>query len=616
MTLQQAYELAAGHAAAGRFAEAEQLFRQILAQLPGHPETLYSLGVVLFQAARFAEAVELFRSASTARPDVAQFWYALGAGLVRLSQMNEALAAFQRAIALQPDFVEAHQSLAGVWLSKSAHARAVEAFGKVLSLRPGQVDAMSGLANALINAGDLEQGISVCQEGLKLYPGQLGFSRLLVRALREAGQLDEAIAFCREMLASHPDSQLHGDLLFTLHFHAGYDRRALHEEHRKWYEIHAKPLASLIVPHANDRTPERRLRVGYVAHDMGDHPLGRFFLTLLCHRDRSQVEVFCYCNSLRPTAIGKRIGEQPDFWRSTADLSDEKVAELVRADRIDILVDLAMHTEGNRLLMFARKPAPVQVTYLAYCSTTGLEAIDYRLTDAHLDPIKSDSSDYAEESMRLPDSYWCYAAPEFAPAVGPLPAAASQPLTFGCLNDFAKVSPPAIALWARLLRELSDSRLVLHSKVGSHREHAVERFEREGIDAKRLVLVPFQSLNGYYATYNQIDIALDPFPWAGGTTTCDALWMGAPVVTLPGQTAVSRGGASILSNIGLPELVACSPDEYVSIAAGLAHDLPRLANLRASLRQRMLASPLMDGPRFARGIEAAFRQIWVRWCSR
>jgi predicted O-linked N-acetylglucosamine transferase (SPINDLY family) len=616
MTLQQAYELAAGHAAAGRFLEAEQTYRQILSQLPGHAESLYGLGVVLFQTGRAAEALPLFRSATSARPGVAQFWHGQGVALARLSQVDEAVAALQRALAIRDDFADAHQSLGNVWLTKSEHVRAIDAFSKVLSLRPGFAEAICGLANALINAGELELAIALCRDGLKLHNDKMELARMLVRALREAGQLDDAIALCRERLASHPDSQLHGDLLFTLHFHPGYDRRALREEHRRWYEIHARPLARFIVPHENDPTPDRRMRVGYVAHDLGDHPLGRFFLTLLSHHDHGQVEVFCYCDSLRPSAIGRRIGALPDVWRDTADLSDVKMADVVRSDRIDILVDLTTHTDGNRLLTFARKPAPVQATYLAYCSTTGLEAIDYRLTDAYLDPTDTNPSDYAEKSIRLPGCYWCYAPPEQAPGVGPLPAGAPQPVTFGCLNDFAKVSGGALSLWARLLREVPDSQLVLYSKAGSHRRRALDAFIREGIKLERLVLVPFQPVRGYYATYSQIDIALDPFPWVGGTTTCDALWMGVPVVTLPGQTAVSRGGASILSNIGLPELVARSPDDYVGIAAGLAGDLPRVASLRASLRQRMLASPLMDATRFARGIEAAYRQIWRSWCNR
>ncbi|MGD0390242.1 MAG: hypothetical protein ABSC42_14950, partial [Tepidisphaeraceae bacterium] len=273
------------------------------------------------------------------------------------------------------------------------------------------------------------------------------------------------------------------------------------------------------------------------------------------------------------------------------------------------------HMARNRMLLFARKPAPVQVTYLAYCSTTGLETMDYRLTDPHLDPPGTNDAYYSEKTVRLPESYWCYPMHGQSPQVGPLPAPSGGEVTFGCLNNFCKVSPAALELWIQLLRATPKSHLIVHAKEGSHRQRVRDLLERQGIDPRRLKFAGLVSLSEYFKLYEQIDVGLDPFPCNGGTTTCDALWMGVPVVTLAGRTAVGRGGVSILANVGLPELIAQTPQQYVQIATDLAGDLPRLAELRRTLRARMQASPLMDAPRFARNIEAAYREMWTTWCG-
>jgi predicted O-linked N-acetylglucosamine transferase (SPINDLY family) len=296
-------------------------------------------------------------------------------------------------------------------------------------------------------------------------------------------------------------------------------------------------------------------------------------------------------------------------------VTDERMAQLVREDQIDVLVDLTMHMARNRMLLFARKPAPVQVTYLAYCSTTGLETMDYRLTDPHLDPPGMNDAYYSEQSIRLPETYWCYPLHEQSPQAGPPPAPSGGEVTFGCLNNFCKVSPAALELWIQLLRATPKSQLILHAYEGSHRQRVRDLLEHEGIDPQRLKFVGMVSLSEYFKRYEQIDVGLDPFPCNGGTTTCDALWMGVPVVTLAGRTAVGRGGVSILANVGLPELIAQTPQQYVQIATDLAGDLPRLGELRRTLRARMQASPLMDAPRFARNIEAAYRQMWRNWCQ-
>jgi predicted O-linked N-acetylglucosamine transferase (SPINDLY family) len=423
-------------------------------------------------------------------------------------------------------------------------------------------------------------------------------------------------------MAIAPDNAwIHSNLAYALHFHPAYDARALAEEHDVWNFQHAVPLKQFILPHRNDRRPERRLRIGYVSPDFRQHPVGRFLLPLLAHHDKRQVEVFGYAQVSVPDDLTQRLRDCMDGWRNIAGLSDDQTADLIRQDQIDILVDLTMHMANNRLLVFARKPAPVQVTYLAYCSTTGLETIDYRLSDPYLDPPGEvgewgrDELFYSEQTIRLPESYWCYQPVISPPATGPLPALKQGHITFGCLNNFCKVSAPALAAWARILRAVPHSELLLHAPEGAHRQCVREKLKGAGIEPERIRFAGFKTTEAYFELYGQIDIALDTFPYAGGTTTCDALWMGVPVVSLAGHTAVGRGGVSILSNAGLPELVAHTKDEYVRIARGLAGDLSRLGHLRSTLRQRMEHSPLMDAPRFARGVEAAYRLMWRQWCA-
>ncbi len=312
----------------------------------------------------------------------------------------------------------------------------------------------------------------------------------------------------------------------------------------------------------------------------------------------------------------QRLRSYADCWRSIVGLGDEEVADLVRRDSIDILVDLALHTADNRLLVFARKPAPVQVTFAGYPGSTGLNAIDYRLSDPYLDPPGMDESVYSEKTIRLPDSFWCYDPLECSDiSVNPLPANENGFVTFGCLNNFCKVTEGALQLWAQMIAQIAGSRLLLLASEGEHRHRVKAFFQNEGIDPQRVEFASYRPRTDYLSLYHRIDVGLDTFPYNGHTTSLDAYWMGVPVVTLMGLTPVARAGWCQLSNLGLPELVAHSEEQYIDIAATLANDLPRLAKLRATLRPRMEASPLMDAPRFARNIEGAYRTMWRTWCE-
>jgi predicted O-linked N-acetylglucosamine transferase (SPINDLY family) len=353
-----------------------------------------------------------------------------------------------------------------------------------------------------------------------------------------------------------------------------------------------------------------------VSPDLRAHAVGHLLWPLVLQHDRRQFEIVAYSDVRVGDLVTAAIRGQAELWRDIAGLGDAQVTDCVRADGIDILVDLALHTAGNRMLVFARKPAPVQVTMLGLPATTGLDTVDYRLTDPYLDPPGQYDADYSERSIRLPHCFWLFQPPDKPETypVTPLPASSSGFVTFGCLNQFAKVTRPALELWLQVLQALPGSRLVLQSSPGSHLEPVRAFFAQGGIAAERLEFVARATRREYLHRFDRIDLALDPFPYNGHTSTLDALWMGVPVVALAGRTAVGRGGVSILSNIGLTSLIANDTTEYLDIIRGLTGDIDRLASIRDGLRQRLLASPLADGKGYTAAVEAALRGMWRTWC--
>jgi protein O-GlcNAc transferase len=525
-------------------------------------------------------------------------------------------AYFQEAVRRAPGDAQAYFDLARAWARQRRGTEAVVCFRQALRLNPNFAAAHKRLGDVLSrrHGTPLDEAAACYREAIRCRPEYAEAYDRLGCTLHDMGLPDEALAAHRHACELQPDSPtLHSSLLFDLHYHPAGDPAQLAVEHDRWNERHAAPLSAEIQPHINDPDPDRRLRIGYVSAHLGRHPVGRFLLPLFKERDRENFEVYCYSSLSQPDSLTAALRRLSDRWHSTAEVADEALADLVRQDQIDILVELDLHAPHNRLLTFARKPAPVQVTYLGYCSTTGLRTIDYRITDPYFDPPEQPSF-YAEESIRLPETYWCYQPHANLPASGPLPALVNGHVTFGCFNNFSKVSWPAVTVWRDVLRQVPASRLLLHARPGSHRDRVRAFFDEGGVDPDRVEFEEYTTERRYFDNYQRVDIGLDPFPCAGGTTTCDALWMGVPVVTLAGALALSRAGLSILSNVGVPELAARTPPEYVGIAAALAADLPRLAALRAGLRERMRRSPLMDGPRFARRMENAFRAMWRRWC--
>lgn len=642
------------HHGAGELPQAESLYRQVLALEPDNYNAMHLLGVLYYQNGILNEAEKLISRAVETAPDFAEAHSNLGLvyqaqrqwekaanayeqalmlkpefTLARFNQgnlrrdqgrLNDAATCYRQALQIKPNYAEALFNLGDVLFDLERLEEAIEAYEQGLNLNPTHQHAQYNLGLALDALGRLEEGADFYRRALEADPSIPEAHVNLANILNVQGRFDEAIASYRRALDLKPGlSQAHSNLLFCLHYQPGLDPAALYAEHREFNQHHAKPLAREIQPHTNSRNPERRLRIGYVSADFKQHSVAYFLEPVLAARDREHFSVYCYSGVAKPDAVTARLQAQADVWRNTVGMQDQTLTQMIRADEIDILVDLSGHTSGNRLPVFATKPAPIQITWLGYPDTTGLDTIDYRFTDALTDPPGAADQLHSEKLVRLAQGFLCFQPAPDSPPVGDLPATSAHRVTFASFNNLPKITPEVVAVWARILQKIPAAHLLLKSKplgTPAIRDRYLGLFAEHGIGPERLTLAgKIPEVAGHLALYNQVDIALDPFPYNGTTTTCEALWMGVPVVTLAGDHHCARVGANLLARIGLEELVAESADAYVQKAVAMAQDLPRLAQLRAELRGRMQHSPLCDAMGFTRTLEAAYRDMWRNWCA-
>ncbi len=596
--------------AAASFAEAARIRPDFLAAQLGQASMLYAQGKNDEAAARFKQLVEQY-------PNNAQLHCAQGAGLQWVGDLEAAVTHYRRAMELAPHHAEVHYNLAAALREFGRDLDAIAEYEAAVKINPRMAVAWANLSNTLLGIVRPDEAAAAARNAVALQPRSSKAAGSLASALQLQGDMDGAIDAFRQAVAIDPhDSGNHSNLLYTLNFHPGYDDATLFAEHRNWAVQHAEPLTAMAAPHGNDRQPERRLRVGYVSAHFRNHAVAYFSEPLLAAHDKAQTEVFCYADLRQSDDTTARFRSYATAWRDTSRLAHDQMAELIREDGVDILVDLAGHIGGNRLPVFARKPAPVQVTYLGYQNTTGMSAMDYRLTDAHADPPGTTDPWYTERLARLPGAFFCFRPPEPSPPVGPLPAERRGQITFASLNHVLKLRPENFRVWSRILARVTNSRLLLLAYSPGVLERSVrDLLAAEGIDPSRIDVVNKRPRQEYLQMHNEVDVALDTFPFNGHTTVCDALWMGVPSIMLEGGRYASRFGGSTLLGVGLGELIAHDPDEYVELAVALASDQRRLAELRRGLRERLLASPLVDAPQFARGVEAAYRQMWRSWCA-
>jgi predicted O-linked N-acetylglucosamine transferase (SPINDLY family) len=599
----------------GRLDEAVSAYRTAIRIRPNSADAHSNLGNALNDLGGYDEAVAACDIAIRIRPNHADAHANKANALNILGRFDEAIAACETAIRIRPEFAEAHSNLGIALMELGRLDDAITAFSAAIRIRPHYAEAHSNLGNALKYLGRFDDAVAAYGAAIRIRPDYAKAHINLGTVLRDLGRLDEGIGAYETAIHIKPDSaEAQSNLLMALHYQPGIGPNAILRTARRFAE-QIEETGEPTFSHTPD--PARRLRIGYVSADFHRHPVGYFLTPVLAHHDKAAVEVFCYSNDVHVDDLTARLRGGADRWRNLVGLTDQAAAALIIADGIDILVDLAGHTAGNRLRMFARKPAPVQVSWLGYFGTTGLTAMDYILADRFVAPEYA-AADFTETIWRLPSSWLCFSPPDLECPILPPPVNRSGSITFGNFNNNAKTSAPAIAMWCRVLHRVPGSRLMLKTASladATVRQRLFDQFAANGIAAERLCLETASPRDEYLATYNRVDIALDPMPFGGGTTTAEALWMGVPVVTLRGETWVGRMGESILSTIGLAQLVAANSDDYVETAVRLASDIPRLGAMRSELRSRIEASAFCDGARFTRNLEQAFRGMWHRWCA-
>jgi protein O-GlcNAc transferase len=647
------------HHQACRFAEAAALYRQILQQHPANADAIHFLGVLACDAGHLETGIGLIEQSIQLHPD-AIYLNNLGNMRGRARNFPGAVAAYRAALSIAPDYAEAHNNLshalresgdamgalecsyhalrlnpeyAQAWVNRGnalldlgSDEEALQSYVKAIGLNPNDVNAHNNVGNILEKYGRSAEAAASYRRALALEPARAMLHNNLGNVLRDQGQLDEACTHYRQAVSLDAGfAQAHSNLLLLLNTRPDVPLGEQCAEARTYGERQAsKARAFAHTTHAVHVTQSdaaaKRLRVGFISGDLNSHPVGFFLESVLGHLDGTRLELIAYATRQRDDAVSQRLMPHFSAWHDVSRLDDEACARRIRDDGIDILVDLSGHTNHNRLPVFAWKPAPVQATWLGYFATTGLASIDYVIADRYVLP-PSEASQFVETAWHLPDSYLCFTPPDIDIDVGPLPATASvdnSSITFGSFNHLVKLNDGVIALWARVLAAVPGSRLLLKTRQLDDltiQQTTRERFAAHGIDGARLLLEGQSPRAELLATYNRVDIALDPFPYAGGTTSVEALWMGVPVLTRRGERFLSHVGESIANTAGLAEWIAQSDDDYVAKAVRFSAQRDHLATLRSSLRERLLASPLCDAPRFARHLEHAFRGMWTRYVA-
>ena len=603
----------------GQFQIAEARLQKAVTVNPKSPDAYNNLGNLYRALRQYDQAVAILEQAVRLSPNAAPAYVNLGLTYEAVGKFDQAVLSYQQALKLVPAMSEAWSNLGNTLHHLGRIDEAVAAYEQALVHRPDYPEALNNLGNAYRTLGKLDQATVCFEKALGVRPDYLDAYLNLGNTHTDLGRHDDAVRCYGRILELRPD---HVDAISNMLFSLNYsDHIAPETLAARHFEL-GKRLESLVpavAAHANARAPGRRLRVGYISADFRKHAVTYFFEPLMRAHDRNAVEIFLYSQAATHDEMSQRLQAMADHWLPTLGMGDDTLAAKIQADGIDILVDLSGHSAHNRLPMFARKPAPIQATWLGYANTTGLKTVDYRIVDAVSDPEGVADALAAETLVRLPGGFLCYQPPPEAPAPAPPPCLENGFVTFGSFNNFAKLSASTLDAWGRLLARVPKSCLLIKSRFFADdgpRALFLRRLAERGVAPERVILLEgILDTAGHLGSYHRVDIGLDPFPYNGTTTTCEALWMGVPVVTLAGDRHLARVGASLLHRVGLDELVAADADAYVEIAAALAADPARMTALRAGQRARMAASTLCDPAVFTRSLEAAYREMWCRWCG-
>jgi len=586
-------------------------YRDAVSLQPDNPVLQNELGNALAAVGVYEDAAVVLRHAVGLRGDIPEIHNNLGNVLRELGDLDEAAACYRTALSMRAEYPEALNNLGVVLQEQRDTDGAIDSFQRALKLQPANALANTHLGTALAAKGDLTAAAAAHREALRHDPRLASARNNLGIVLKDQGDFVAAReAYTAAVAADGDDPSFHSNLLMSLSYDPAIDGETLVAEHRRWSNRHERPEP---LPKDIDWRPERRLRIGYVSPDFWTHSVAYFIEPVLEHHEKNRFEVFCYADVSRPDDTTDRLRRSADHWRDSVPLDDTELFERIRADRIDILVDLSGHTGNNRLPVFGRRAAPVQISWIGYPATTGLSQMDYRISDGWADPEGETDRFHSERLLRLPAGFLCYRPPENAPA--PADRAGRRPITFGSFNNLSKVTDEVIALWARLLTDCPDTRLLLKSRqLADHgvRDRVLGVFQENGVPPERLDLrARLRDPSDHLALYHEVDVALDTFPYNGTTTTCEALWMGVPVIALAGALHAGRVGVSLLNQIGQPGWVVDTPDAYVAKALAIAADPPR----RAVLRDQVAGSTLVDAKGFTQAFEAALTTIWSDRCK-
>ena len=604
----------------GRKEEALECLRTA-AQLTPHAVAAHnSLGNALFDGDRLEEAEVCFQAAADLDPTQVESHLHLATVLQRLRRFAEAEERYRIVLRLKPDFAEAYSDLGCVLCERNRLDEAEALFRTAIRLKPDLANAHYNLGNTLTNLGRLLEAEECLNNAIRVSPDFAGAHNNLGHTLTMLGRTREAEACFRSALGLNPDLDVaHSNVIFCMDLHSEAGPELQQAERRRWYKMHAERFLASIQPHKNTADSERPLRIGYVSADFRGHSAGYAARPILRHHDHMQFTVFCYSNATPSfdDDVTQELRAMVDHWRPVFAIGDDDMAEQIRQDRIDILVDLSGHSGRHRLLVFARKPAPIQITAWGHATGTGMATMDYLFADPVAVPPDIRQL-FAESVIDLPSPV-CYEPPKDSPDVSPLPALERKVVTFGSLNRLGKLTDETLDLWARVLQAVPGARLLIKDRPLSDatvQARLCQALTSRGIAEERLHFAGSTDHRAHLATYAEVDIALDPFPQNGGISTLEALWLGVPVVTLLGSTVPARIGGSLLTALELPEWIARHPDEYVAIAAERALDPVALARLRRGLRPRLAHSIIGDPLRYTRAVETLYREVWRRWCSR
>lgn len=601
---------------AGQLAEAEPMYRDILAAEPDNFDALHLLGVLAYQSGRLDESLELLSTTIQKHRSQPSAFISLGNTLTSLNRYNEAAEYYHQALELEPDNAGIYYNLGNVLHFLDRNEEAVSWYQKALAIKPDFIEVHNHLGNALRKLGRLEEAEASLRLALKLNADVSGVHNNLGNVLMDLGRLDEAEASFRHALKLKPNYFVaHSNLLFVQNYSACHDIDSHLELARSYGRMVGKDVAARFTSW-NCPQPAKPLRVGLVSGDFNNHPVGFFLEDVLAHVDASRIELIAYCTQRKCDDLTARIMPFFSEWRQLEGLDDESAAHLIHKDGVHVLIDLAGHTAYNRLPVFAWKPAPVQVSWLGYSSTTGVPEIDYILGNPYSTPSK-ESHHFTETIWRLPETSLCFSFPDLNLDVAQLPALSNGFITFGCFNNLAKLNDGVLSVWSNILKALPTSRLFLKNKQlgeSSARMEIINRFAAYGVSKDRLFLEGRSPRLEYLRAYNRVDIVLDPFPFPGGTTTVEGLWMGVPFVTKRGDRFISHQGEMIAQNTGLlSEWIAKDDEEYLAKAIYFSSNLEYLAGLRTLFRRHLRLSPLFNAPRFARHLEQALWGMWDRF---